>query len=1118
MKPIARIATLAVLALVASSVLGQGGTPLPCDESLYYTRSPGFGQPNQLARLTFDPLSNVDIGPPADPAYNAMGYNPTDGFLYAVIQGIFTPFPPEVVRISADGTYVNLGALEDYPTGRTTSNFGSATFLADGTLIINEISAPPGETDQLVLQVDVSQQPPRVLSSAALFWGPAAGDSPAISIIDIAFNPADGLVYGAEGGGGLPSDDDLVVIDLTTGEINLAPVQPATSDFWVGGAMFIDADNQAYAYGLDIDFLRIDLSTGEVTSSGFGPPAEQSDGGSCPFSIVFTKDVAPSATTLPATVVYTYRVVNPLSADLGGITFLDVFPDARSFQPGTVTITPEPAPGTATIDVAGDTLRITDLVLPATTILTIEVQADVPASMTAPDVVFNQARLTGLPVNQGSTRLSNWPASGTPDPTPTPLTLLAGPDLAVIKDDGGVVAVLDGEVTYAIEVTNLGDVPVEMATLSEVVPFGTTFVAGSSSPGWSCNNGAPAATLCNLVLTGLRPGETHARDFTVALSRPLPAGLEVVRNTVRVSAPDDTNPDNDTDTDTTPVDPGIRPDLAVSKDDGGKTTMPGGSVVWMIEACNLGAQSASGVVLTETVPTSTTFLAAGSPGFTCAGSGDAGDTCTRPIGALPAGACQGAAFAVSVSDQAPGGVDLINIVTVTDDGAGGPDANPANNTATDTTPVGLPPTLDLLTVKDDYSVNTTPGGLVRYILSACNIGSADASGVALRDTVPAHTTFVADLSYPGIQCADGAPAGTECVLPIGVLEAGTCIDYGFTVRTDADLTIDVPELSNTVTIDDDGTNGPDVDLSNNTWTDTTPVAFGVDLVVEKNDFGIDAMPGDVIPYQVIGCNSGPLLTTGTTLHETVPEGTSFAASASTAGWACSGDEAGSTCTLDLGTLDPTAPPGNCIWTTFAVEVLDTQGSVENTVRIDDDGTHGLDLDLTNNEAFESTPINPPLVDLAITKTVAHDEVMPGDIAHYTLTYRALSGDATMVAIAETIPEQTEVVLDQSSPGWVCTAQCIFELGELAAGDFGEVQMALRIKPSTEPGTLVLNIADLLLAEDDANPLDNTDTAEVVIVEGLQPVDVPTLGEVGLVALILALTALALTRMRNTPLI
>ncbi|MBL4660895.1 MAG: DUF11 domain-containing protein, partial [Alcanivoracaceae bacterium] len=131
----------------------------------------------------------------------------------------------------------------------------------------------------------------------------------------------------------------------------------------------------------------------------------------------------------------------------------------------------------------------------------------------------------------------------------------------------------------------------------------------------------------------------------------------------------------------------------------------GGTIVYDISYQNIGNQDATGVVITETVPTFTTYsAAASSPGWVCIPDNNAGSSCTFNVGSLTVSSgIQVIQYAVIVDDNIPAGVSTIdNIIDITDDGINGIDPDPTNNSDPESTDVGAFP---------DLSITKTDGGI-----------------------------------------------------------------------------------------------------------------------------------------------------------------------------------------------------------------------------------------------------------------------------------------------------------------------------------------------------------------------------------------------------------------------
>jgi uncharacterized repeat protein (TIGR01451 family) len=133
---------------------------------------------------------------------------------------------------------------------------------------------------------------------------------------------------------------------------------------------------------------------------------------------------------------------------------------------------------------------------------------------------------------------------------------------------------------------------------------------------------------------------------------------------------------------------GPSPNLEIAKDDGGATAVPGEDLAYTLSVANIGLRDSTGVEIEETVPDATMFNAVASdPGWTCTAP-TAGSQCLFPVGTLTAGGpTTDVSFVVTVDDPLPPGTnEIVNIAMVSDDGTGGPDADPTNDTAQTTTP------------------------------------------------------------------------------------------------------------------------------------------------------------------------------------------------------------------------------------------------------------------------------------------------------------------------------------------------------------------------------------------------------------------------------------------------
>ncbi|MCP4660059.1 MAG: DUF11 domain-containing protein, partial [bacterium] len=200
-------------------------------------------------------------------------------------------------------------------------------------------------------------------------------------------------------------------------------------------------------------------------------------------------------------------------------------------------------------------------------------------------------------------------------------------------------------------------------------------------------------------------------------------------------------------------------DLAITKDDGVTTAVPGQTLTYTIVASNSGPDDASPVSVIDSFPAvlscSWTSVAAGGATGNTAGAGNLNDTLTMPI-------ASSVTYTVTcLIDPAATGT-LSNTATITFAN----DTNPGNNSATDVDT--LAPQADLAVTMTDAPDPVAPGGALGYTIDVTHLGPSEAAAVTVTDTLPAGVTFVS-ASGTGWTCgeAGGLVTCTRPTLGVG---------------------------------------------------------------------------------------------------------------------------------------------------------------------------------------------------------------------------------------------------------------------------------------------------------------------------------------------------------------
>lgn len=542
---------------------------------------------------------------------------------------------------------------------------------------------------------------------------------------------------------------------------------------------------------------------------------------------------------------------------------------------------------------------------------------------------------------------------GLPDSTVTEFTPVTTPPDLYLQKSAPASAYQPGDtIIYTLAYGNRGGRPAQNAVLTELIPAHTTFTPDESDPAWNCpfNHLDLQQSSCTLALGTIGAGENGTVHFVVQVNTPLESGVTEVKNTAQISHDESQGGEpTPADNQSVVVKPVVAaPNLTLTKSDEGVTATAGQTVIYDLAYANVGDQAAMQVVLTETVPTHSTFDATESdPNWLCPNGGGAGQRCTLTLGTVGGGEQATISFAVNVDNALPAVLTpLFNQAKIGDDGSNGSDPTPADNVATESTPLKAAP--DLRIEIDDQGSQSTPGAQITYRLTYTNTGTQAAQGVVISSTVPANTVFVGPTDQ--WDCSVDAPAGTLCTSTVGLLSAQGPRSVNFIVRVDNPIAAAVEAVRAVAYI------GNNVEPYANEDRASTPINAAPELRLRKSDGSARVEPGQTVVYVLTYENQGNQAATGVLLREEIPAHTAFVANLSSRDWACTEEQ----CTYSVGELaggaggevafavriDPLLPPNI------------TQ--VENRAQIHDDEHNGVDPLPANNNATDSTEIGASL--------------------------------------------------------------------------------------------------------------------------------------------------------------
>jgi uncharacterized repeat protein (TIGR01451 family) len=449
------------------------------------------------------------------------------------------------------------------------------------------------------------------------------------------------------------------------------------------------------------------------------------------------------------------------------------------------------------------------------------------------------------------------------------LALAADPQVAALVDNPDPVAA-GGTYTYTVRVDNNAVDAATNTRLNFTVPSGATFVSASPA---GANCAAVSATTVQCSLGSVGASGLDVRSIVLTW-RAVVAGPSVINATATVTADNDANAANNTQTDSTTVVEGGN--LALAKT-GSPNPVSGGSVItYTLTASNAGPNAGGAMVLTDTLPPAVNFLTASGSGWTCSHSAGV-VTCNR-AGTLAVGA---SAPPVTITGRvtAAGGT-ITNSASVEPATGGVLDPVPNNNVATVDTVVVPGADVSIAEKSVTSTLPATAGSAVTFQIQPRNGGPADAVNAVVTDTLPTGWGFVSATGN-GWACSAAGQAVrcTRANFPLGNTDNITVVATAPATVAPAGST-----FTNTASITSDT---PDGDSSNNSGSVNVAVRpDGADLRLSKSKTPNPVALGSEMVSTITVTNGGPRVATGVLRVVEVLSGEAFV-SATGSGWTCS---------------------------------------------------------------------------------------------------------------------------------------------------------------------------------------------------------------------------------------
>jgi uncharacterized repeat protein (TIGR01451 family)/gliding motility-associated-like protein len=716
------------------------------------------------------------------------------------------------------------------------------------------------------------------------------------------------------------------------------------------------------------------------------------------------------------TVAFVVRVANNGPNDATGVVVKDVLPDGYSYVSS--------AGSAGNYNVAGGQWQIGALANGSRDSVKIAVRVLPSGSYS------NTATVSGDQIDPVSSNNASIASS-----VPVPRC-----DLAVSKSVDNTRPQVGSNITFTVIVVNNGPSDATGVKVSDVLPGGYQYVSNQVNKG-GYDVGAGVWSVGKLA-----NGAVASMQLVAKI---LPTGLYT--NTASVQGNEtDPVPDNNTSS-STPA-PVPQCDLSVLKTADNQTPAVNDNVTFTITAKNNGPSDASGVKVSDILPTGCLYVSS-----TATTGGYDNTTGLWQIGNLPGNSAVSLRIVTKIQ---PGGT-YTNTAGISGNEA---DPIPANNTATC---ILLPVSQsDLSIVKTVDRQTPDVGDTIAFTLSVVNNGPGNATDVSVSDILPAGYQYVDGTAQTGSYNA------TSGLWTIGNLANGSASSLLMRVLVKAK-----GAYGNVATVRG---KEPDPVSANNIAT-CTPMPVDVsDLKVIKTVNSQTPAVGDNVTFNIEVQNNGPSDASGVIVNDLLPSGYKNVSYHATKG--SYDKDAGK---WEIGNLSN----GSVVSLQITAKVLPS-GSYANVAIVKGNQN---DPDLSDNTSV-STPMPIPQCDLSVVKTVGNPTPnVNGNVTFAVAVKNNGPGDATGVRVNDALPTGYSYVSSLLSAGSYDNVSGQWQIGTLSVGATVTLNVTARVLPDgsyTNTATVSGNESDPVLANNSSAvtpvPVPQCDLSVVKTVDQLQP--------------------------------
>ncbi|MFC4389719.1 PKD domain-containing protein [Flavobacterium quisquiliarum] len=776
-----------------------------------------------------------------------------------------------------------------------------------------------------------------------------------------------------------------------------------------------------------------------------------------------TKTVNNATPLVGSLVTFEVVVTNNGPQDTSGVTVTDLLPNGYTYSNFTIsTGTYNPITGLWTVgnlvNGKSETLQILAVVNPTGNYVNV---AEITASaLPDPDSTPNNGVITE----------DDYATA-----TVTPNAQAA--DLALTKTVNNPTPLVGSPVIFEVIATNNGPQNTTGVEVTDLLPSGYTFV------NYSVTKGVYNATTGKWTIGSFLNGDSQVLRITAIVNST--GNYENIAEVTASNLPDPNSTpgnaiptENDYATATTaPL--GQSADLTLTKTVSSATPLIGSAVTFEIIITNKGPQNATGVEVTDLLPSGYTFS-----NFTATKGTYVSTTGKWNIGSLANGDSQTLQLTAIVNATG----NYLNTTEVTASSLPDPNSIPNNGVTTEddyasaiTTPVV--PMADLSLTKAVVGGNLSPifGATITFEITVNNSGPQTATGVQVKDLLPSGYEYIVYSSTAGqyynttgIWDIGSIPNGSSESLLVSA-KVNTTGVYQNIAEVYASNELDPDSTPN------NGASGED-DISS---VLLNPVPAVADLSIEKRVINNMLTPnvGSQITFSITVTNSGPSIATGVTVRDIIPTGyeyifynsTSGAYDRSTGEWNPGIILPGNSHTLllNVNVKSPTGAPNEYL---NIAEIMTSD-------QFDPDSTPGNGV--TTEDDYDSISVTPVIVmaDLSISKTALNQNNVydVGATVIFTVTVKNDGpANASGVMVKDLLPPGFTYLTSSPTSGLYNYITGVWNVGNIANGTDQSLDIYTRVNPPSGTGNEYTNVTEVIasnLPDPDSTPNNGVTTED-----------------------------------------